>query len=150
MTESLKTKVSVNISRPSYGDGRKMMSISIQDEISGAQFCEVEIPYDEFVVALTSGMGYGVAELRGLDVLGKRREHKSIEFPFDSSKVKYKERENVAYNTALFHCPEGWAPSKYFGSQSSFGKNAEGVPVARCSIYRYVETTEEERLNERE
>lgn len=147
MPEEFKTKVSVQMSRPSFGDGRKMMCISLADKISGAHFCKVEIPYDEFVVALTSGMGYGVVELRGLNVLGKRREHDTIEFPFDVFKCDYKKRFEEAHTEALKHCPEGWTPSKYFGSQSSFGKNTEGAPVARCSIYRYVETTEEERLN---
>ena len=139
----MKSKVEVQMSRPMYGDGRKAMNISVRDAISSTRFLEIEIPYDEFVVALTSGIGCGVGEFRDLDVIGKRRESRRFTFPFNSKDIAHKEYATKAYEAALEYCPEGWQPQNYFGSKDSFGDG-----WAACTIFRYIETTEQERLND--
>lgn len=135
----MKTKVEVMMTNPSYGDGRKAISITIRDEASHITIADVEISYEDFVVALNHGTGYGVAEVCVSENIGKQKENKKLEVDFDLTNLSDRERKEKAYVQAQTVCPEGWTVSNYFGSQGMlpYGKGKGWV-----NIYRYVDTKE--------
>ena len=113
-------KGKITISRPSYGDGREKIVISIEDRDAVVRFVEVELDLPEFAKAIT-GQGNINCELkyRNLEVLGKKRETKEITFKI-SDKYIHSDRKQLAIEAAKEHTPEGWIASEYYGSQSSF------------------------------
>ena len=102
----MKLKGSIIMSRPSYSDGRKCVAIACEDRSSGIRFLDIEIPYDEFVLALTSSCGEMEYELRGWMHVGKKRELKTemVWVP----KHKDKEHEAVARKAVEAVEADGW------------------------------------------
>lgn len=133
-------KVGVCITNPQYGSGKKAICIRINDENSHLCIADIELSYEDFVVALNHGTGYGVAEVNISENIGMRKESSSLQFDFNSNDYPYKDREKAAYEKAKILAPDGWIVSSYFGSkgQIPFG---EGKCTAR--IYRFVEPKEE-------
>jgi len=132
-----KLKGKITISRPCYGDGTKLILISVHDELSGISFLEVEIGYSNFAEALT-GIGYVDCELvtRNLGNVGKRVERKKIEFELPE-KYRYANIETIK-KIAKKHIPEGWKSNFYFGSKESFYYK-DNIRFARLQIFRYID-----------
>jgi hypothetical protein len=79
----VKIAVTVSIGRQHRGDGRKIVSIHVEDQTAAVRFLDVEMTFEEFVVALMSGTGEGEAVVRGLENVGKIHQSKIVEVPFD-------------------------------------------------------------------
>ena len=137
----MKHKGGLSISRPSYGDGRKKVSIRLSDKDAVIEFVEIEIDYDKFTEALT-GMGETECdfEVRALHNVGKIREHKAFEFPIP--KTDWSDRKEVVATEAQKHCPDGWIADTYFGSRNSFFEK-DGQNYARTTIKRWVDKEDE-------
>ena len=130
-------KGELTISRPSFGDGRKKITISIKDSDSRNTFVELEIDYDKFAACLT-GLSYQEVDfdVRGLDLIGKTKETKT--FIFKIPRANYMMDKQEVIDIGEGEIPEGWRMSKYFNSQNSFFVE-DDIYYARTSIYRYVE-----------
>jgi hypothetical protein len=126
----------ITISRPNYGDGRKAISIQIEDNASHAHFLVIEMTLEDFALALT-GVGHipMTAEVRALEVIGKRRitEPRTIECPLDTYKTE-ELREWLKQNAQ----EDGWIVNTYLGSQSSVKHHDNGCTL-NYSVTRYEE-----------
>jgi len=110
-----------NISRPTYGDGRRKIVISIEDEAAGVRFLEAEIDYDVFAMAIT-GMGHQRCDVvvKNLDLVGKVEEREKISFPIAGDMWSRTQITDEAWSEAVKDIEvDGWVVSKYLGSQNS-------------------------------
>lgn len=127
-------KGNITISRPSYGDGRKIITIQVKDHDAVARFLDIEISYENFAQLIT-----GLSEVdidftvRDLDHVGKTREIKPLMFPINAG---FDDRVDVAIKEAKKHTPDGWIADTYFRSQNSFFTK-DGIEYARTSIKRW-------------
>lgn len=71
------------ISRLSGGGTEHEMRLEISDDTSGVHFIEIRMSPRDFMLALTGCMMACQMELRGLDLVGLKREHKTEAVPFD-------------------------------------------------------------------
>ncbi len=128
-------KGNITISRPTYGDDRKLITIQVKDRESVTRFLDIEIEYDKFAQLIT-----GLSEVdcdfsvRDLDHVGKVREVENIEFPINCK--GYEGRKDCAIEEAKKHTPDGWVCDNYFGSQTSFFTR-DDVAYARTTIKRW-------------
>ena len=82
---------SISIGKPSYGDGRKKITIQLKCKASGVRFTDIEIDYDKFVEAL-----FGMAEtpvdfeVRSLKNVGKVKHSKPMQVPVPKDFGEYK------------------------------------------------------------
>lgn len=136
----IKTKGSLFITTPSYGDGREKISISVTDSKSRVGFLELEIDYNEFTKALVGGREGQDCDisLRGLGYIGKTRRREMIEVPMPPH--EYKDRDEVAYKVChdLLKSTDNrdWHLSKYFGSKDSFFVK-DGVHYCKTQVDYY-------------
>lgn len=139
---AMKHKAKLTISNPHYGDGRKKINISIQDDCARIQFLDIEIDHDKFAQAIT-GLSSVECEMefRGLENVGKVIEKQGIEFEVPD--CEWRDREKIASKLADEMAPEGWVASHYFGSQGSFFTK-DGKSYARTTISRWVDKEEEQ------
>lgn len=135
----MKHDAKITISRPNCSSGRKYISIRIDDADAEINFLDIEIGLEEFSEALT-GLGSTPCkmEIRGLENVGKKIEREVLEFVLPSGEFRSKEE---AVREAIKNCPDGWTPSLYFGSQTSFF-DRDGKRMARCNISRWVDKPE--------
>jgi len=128
-------KGNITISRPSYGDGRKLITIQVKDRESVTRFLDIEMELDKFAELLT---GLSEVEIdfkvRDLERVGKVREEETIEFRIGSG---FNDRKKVAIEEAKKHTPDGWICDNYFGSQTSFFVK-DDISYARTTIKRWV------------
>lgn len=135
-------KVEVCITNPQYGgSGKKVIRIQTKDMNSGICIADIELSYEDFVVALNHGTGYGVAEVNISENIGMKKESSSFQFHFNSNDYPYNEREKAAYEQAKLRAPDGWIVSSYFGSK---GQIPFGEGKCTAYIYRFVEPEEKE------
>jgi hypothetical protein len=131
-----KVKVKMTITRPSYGDNKQRISITVTDNASHIQFLDLEMKLDDFACMMT-GLAHveAIGEARGLENVGKTKESKELifELPNDT----YSARE-VAPKTCQNFADPGWTASPYFNSQNSFFKK-DDKQFARTHQYRFVE-----------
>lgn len=127
----------LTITRPSYNDGRKLISIQVEDVDAGISFLELEISYENFSACLT-GLGYVDCKMkvRGLENVGKVGEKATLEF--EMPEHTYKNIKEIARMAAQKAAPEGWVASEYFDSQRSFFTLGD-KEYARTTIYRWVD-----------
>ena len=133
----MKHKAALTISRPSYGDDRKKISIQVRDINARIQFLELEIDLDKFTECLT-GLSEVESdmEFRGLENVGKSKETMKIEFEIpDASYITGKDKVK---EIAVLNTPEGWTCSSYFSSQNSFFQKDDKY-FARTTASRWVE-----------
>jgi hypothetical protein len=110
-------------------------TIKIYDEDADVQFCEIELTSKQFCQALGRlAHTHCEIEVRGLEKLGKKMEHKNFEF--EISNKDYGDKV-VACQIVKKLCPDGWTPDYYFGSRGSFYGNND-KSYARCIIRRWV------------
>ena len=128
------------------------MEISLVDELSHTQFVEARMSLTEFAEVIT-GFAHRpcVGEVRGLDRVGKRHEHKSFEFKVCEGDEIFKSNlKELAVKEVEKVCPEGWVPDTSFSSQGSFfhkdfNRKGKGVREqwARTTIRRWVEVEDD-------
>jgi hypothetical protein len=129
----------ITISRPSGGETR-YIRIALEDRLSSIEFLEIEIPLEAFAEAVT-GLAYTdcVFELRGLDKVGKRREHKHEMVPLPKSYGLTDEEIDAAL--APFEV-DGWKGSHYDAKNSR--NYVHGSGKSRIGFVRYVDQTNQE------
>ena len=113
-------------------------TIEIMDENARVRFVEIELTPQQLSQALSrlSRTNCSV-EVHGLDRIGKKMIHKSIEF--ECGELYHHDRKDEQKLIALCKaaCPEGWTPDNYFGSQNSFFTK-DGKRFARCTIRQWI------------
>ena len=119
MSESKMIKGKITVSRPSYGDGREKIEITIEDRNAVISFLEIHMNLDDFAKCITGEYVDCEFEARGLDNVGKVRETKTIKFKIADDYI-YSGRKPLAIEKAKKHTPDGWVASEYYGSQNSF------------------------------
>ena len=129
-------KGKLTISRPSYGDGRRKISINVKDVDAGIRFLELEIDLDSFAEAIT-GLSEIECDLKvmALHNVGKKIERNKIEFKLPSDDIC--DRKYLAEEELDKVIPEGWSSMETFSSQNSFFK-VDGEPWARANIMRWI------------
>lgn len=146
----MRLMVSVSMTRPSYGDGREAIEIQVTDDDSGVRFLEVQMSFKEFVKALTSSTGTGVAEVRWLDKLGTKREFKTELVPFDLTTVKGRAdidecAEILRQALAPFEV-DGWVGCRQdLLNWHRRSKTKKGEVYQSVSFTRYVEPTPDDK-----
>ena len=129
----------LTISRPSYGDDRKKISIKVKDVDAGVRFLDIEIDYADFAACLT-----GLAEqdceftARGLQNVGKQIQRDSLVFEIGEATRYGVDGMEEIKSLANLATPEGWTASTYFGSKYSFFEK-DGKKYAKTPISRWVE-----------
>jgi hypothetical protein len=113
------------------------MKIELHDQDASITFAEIFLDTVQTCQAL-SRLGYTGCEieLRGLDRVGKKMEHKKIEFEIPEGYYKRSHKKDLE-TLAEKACPEGWISSNYFNSQDSFFIK-DGKRYARTTIRRWV------------
>lgn len=134
----MKNKANLTISRPTYGDGRKNISIQVRDGSSRIRFLELEIDYESFTEALTGLSEVPcTAEYSDLSKVGKVLETKSVTIQLPSN-CRFRDKDLAAKLGREQYNVDGWEISEYFNSQNSF-TNPPGAHLAHTTAYRYVE-----------
>jgi hypothetical protein len=117
---------------------RDYTTIELHDEDAAMTFIEIKLTPEHLSDALSRLAHVPCkAEIIGIDKIGKKMEHKTLEFEIPENSGWGEERRNIASKYAKKACPEGWEPDNYFGSQNSFFSKDE-KQFARCIIRRYV------------
>ena len=114
------------------------MDIELSDVASSIRFADIHLNPKQTCQAL-SRLGETPCEkmeVYGLDVIGKKQEHKSFEFEVPYEYTTYSKREEVK-RIAKLKCPKGWIPDMYFNSQNSFFKKNNKY-YARTVMRRWV------------
>lgn len=133
----MKIIAKISITRPSWSDGKKAISITITDEASRVEFFDGEITLEDFAECVT-GHGFKeiIAEVRGLDAVGKTRvkEDRSIEYtgPKTYKRDEYRAwlEENGKEN--------GWIIDSYLGSQTSISHKGDKT-FLNYSAHKFIE-----------
>ena len=100
------------------------LHLKVTDKPSGVTFLDITMNAAQVCQAFSrlSNVQVTECEIKGLDKIGKRHEHKSftVTIPGD---IDYNTRQEIARQKLLEECPEGWVPDLYLGSQNSFSYN---------------------------
>lgn len=133
----MKLKAHLRIGRPSRSDQRETIDIQIIDQISGTQFCELEISLDDFARCLTGLHITNVdMELRWLERIGKIHEHKTelVQFPmlFNEQKTEKQRKKDALKPFEI----EGWK-----GHEPDLGNGHRGDSRGgyRVTFHRHVD-----------
>lgn len=130
-------KAKLTISKPSYGDDKRKISIQVKDVDARIRFLKIEIDYDKFTECLTGLADIDCEmEFRGLQNVGKKIETKQLEFKIGD--VDYCEMKKVAHKTAKSIVSDEWSCSDYYGSKDSFFMK-DGKQWARTTASKWVE-----------
>lgn len=132
--EALHLKGKLTIGRPINGIDQRI-SICIVDDASGVEFVDLEIDLAEFAAAIT-GAGYQdcKVEVRGLEVLGKVREVRTVLIDHPSSRHARDDaaRREIAAAVAA-HEVDGWVADV----EGSLRRQQNGKQW-RVMLFRYV------------
>lgn len=129
-------KGNLTISRPTYGNGKEKIRISIRDQLSRNQFLEIEVGYAEFATILTGLSEVEVDfQVNNLENVGKTRvtESRKVTYPgqsYDRNKLEDWLKENCK--------EEGWKVIPYLGSQNSRSYE-NGKTILNYSVEKYVD-----------
>ena len=109
----------ITVTRITSNTGDGFVEITLEDSNASVNFATVQIGFAEFAQALT-GRGSTKCEIitTGLDNVGKRMEHKQLEFPVPGA--TWENQQNIAMEVVAENTPAGWTPDLYFRSQNSF------------------------------
>jgi len=128
----------LSITRPSYGDDREFIEISVVDVLSGSEFIEVKVKLDEFARALT-GLGRVDCVFEHKPALvGMTREWKTELVPFTAYGTRRDDESAIAQALRPFE-RDGWE-----GRVDDLfnGHRRSGDGMQRVGFERYVETKE--------
>lgn len=115
------------------------------DSSCSVPFAKAIISPEEFSRALGRSTGKCIIELGRLSIVGKRMQHKTFEFKFQTENnnfLNFKTKKALAIKQVCDKCPKGWEPDCYFNSSDSFfyKENEEGKQElwAKTIIRRWV------------
>ena len=133
----------INIARPSYSDGRKLITIQITDKKSGCGAVAIEIGYAEFAQALT-GLGAVDCQMTFNDsgVIGKKYEYKQEVVKIPKTLLYTKSKQQQEALRACLECYEtdGWiARDSDAMNHHHILEYRENDFMARVSFTRYIE-----------
>ncbi|UNY40209.1 hypothetical protein KLEP174_gp50 [Pseudomonas phage vB_PcuM_ KLEP17-4] len=132
----------ITISRPTFGDGRELITIKITDKLSRKGFIEVHVSPHDFSMAVTGLSGVECAMfVDGLDIVGMKKvtEQRSCVCPLKN----YARAELEAW--LIENAKEdGWIVDPYLGSQGSRSASPCGGQVLRYSVYKYIKPSADE------
>ena len=117
---------------------RNEVRIEIEDKASSLRIAEITVQPKDFT-AMLGRLACVPAQGSVLisDDIGKTMEVDEIAFPIDYSGYSHEVKKEAAEKSAVQHCPKGWQPDLYFGSQNSFFVK-DGQQYARAVIRRWV------------
>lgn len=116
--------------------------LEIRDEGASITFLTTIISPEDFCRLLSRQANVKtISQIRGIDKIGKKMEHKPFEFKLpDGFQRAYKdngEQDILLKSLADSQLKEGWEADRYFGSQGSFFEK-DGEKWARVTIRRYI------------
>ena len=113
------------------------LSIELVDKNASTVFAQIRLNEKQTCQAL-SRLGYTRCKIdvRGLEKIGKKHEHKPLEFMMPNN-ISFGKRNDVAKLRCGEDCPDGWTPDLTFNSQNSFFKKGD-TDWARTTIRRWV------------
>lgn len=116
--------------------GVEQTTIEVKDGDASITFLRLKLTPDQLSAALARhGYVECECEVYGLDLIGKKAEHK--DFEFEMPPADFSNLVEIAIKEAERLCPEGWESDGYFGSQGSFFTK-DGKEMARVTIRRWV------------
>ena len=143
MSKSKPLKGKITISRPTFGDGRELIQIEIEDVDARQKFLLGYMDPHDFAMCLT-GLSSTPIELtpRNLDKVGLKRETDNFVVPEPDYWPSYQTPTEEHWDQLVDpYEQDGWKVHRYLGSQNS--KFIEdGVRKFRLTRYRWVEKTD--------
>ena len=116
--------------------GVEHTTIEVKDGDASITFLRLKLTPDQLSAALgRQGYVECECEVHGLDLIGKKSEHKAFEFIMPPA--DFFNRVEIARKEAERLCPDGWMSDGYFSSQDSFFTK-DGKNMARVIIRRWV------------
>ena len=117
------------------------LHIEVEDRDASITFLELDLDAAQTCQAL-SRLGctpVSACEVEGLDRVGKKMEHKKLEFevPKGTRWTHRKDSDQKLLKLMHKHMPEGWVSDAYFQSQDSFFER-DGKEWAQTTIRRWV------------
>ena len=121
-------KGKISIGRVSSNDG-EWVEITIKDETSLIEFLEVKVSFENFAKLIT-GLSYIDCnfQTRGLGLVGKQREHKTVIVACDGWSLKRDNEEAINAVLAPYEI-DGWIGRQYDLKNSKNYVGHEGVKV---------------------
>ncbi len=120
--------------------GQESTTIEIRDEVSNITFCSIELTPDQLSSALSRLMHTPCKmRVRALDNVGKKHEHKKIEFEIPESLRSSSNSKELTKLSQEFVDKEmgAWKSDGHFSSQDSFFTK-DDKQYARCIVRRWV------------
>lgn len=122
--------------------------LEIRDSKAVTNFCLIEMSYKQFCRAL-GGLAYCPVDkmtVQRIQRVGKKMEHKIIEFPIPKG-LQFKSKRNndieaLAWEATVNNEGLEWIPDLGFSSQGSFF-DKDGKSYARTTIRRWVDFTDD-------
>jgi len=112
-------------------------TIEIKDNDSSITFCKVTLTPEQLSQALGRlSYTHCIAEVAGIDKLGKKHENKTFEFELPEN-INKEETEKYCRLAMLREGLEEWVSDNYYNSQSSYFKK-DGKSYARVIIRRWI------------
>lgn len=146
-------KGKISISKVTILSGKReedYMSITIEDKSSGVQFLEIKMDLLDFAQALT-GLGCMPIEfeLRGLENVGKKFEHKTIEVTIPRDQITLTVEDKSINKAVGGYEVDGWMGSKedcknHHNFVKTFRSNGIDFWVYRVHFWRYIDAEEEQ------
>lgn len=137
MNKPLKGKI--DITRPQRHDGVDVISIAINDDLSGVRFLDIKMSPHDFMMAITGLSGQPIEfEVRNLDVIGKRKEYVRAEADVPRAELPSYDKKLMQDWLVKNQQREGWRIDTYLGAQSSVSHIGDSVRL-RYGYYRYVD-----------
>lgn len=128
-------KIIASLGRPTFGDGRDVMVLELEDATSGLLIAQIEMSPDQFMDFMSNrSAGKLNAKINLSDNIGKKREHLQVEVYVENS-----EQLPYAFVSAETSNP-GWIASreKFNGYRYNYK-----TKMYRIDMYRYVEIPNE-------
>ena len=129
-------KAAITICR-SYGSGEDEIRISIEDNDSLVQFIEIRMTPEQFGNAITGLSHIKVdAEVRGLHLVGKKRERREEFVVVDLPTYSKEDMEPIILEAATPLETDGWKASAYLALNTQGGRSlVQGTKnTYRCKI----------------
>jgi hypothetical protein len=139
-------KGQIGITRPSGGeyDGQ-YMSIRVECSSSRLDFLEIKISLENLMKALSGQYGIEMDfYTRGLEHVGKTKISKPLVFEMPEGSSYATDYKELAKELAIANADDGYTPSLYFDSRSSFYTNEHGKQMAQTHQFKYAEKEDDD------
>jgi len=139
LTRELRGRVTIGV--PHCSDGSEFVEIRVEDGLSGAKFAEIKVGLAEFARALAARQVDCAFRLRGMDIVGMRREHKTVEIVHPCPNDHARRRDDLLRGAVAPHEADGWAGDieDFRNQHNRTGVHRAGEEVYRISFVRYVD-----------